>query len=248
MVPQLFEYDAARERLTRISIGQGGYHGDGTVETFHDAPKLSTQYFTDSHLPTATQVGLAVTNDGSKVFFTSARSLTPQATDGATNVYEYREGNVYLISDGHDASLAGNSPTVQLFGVDPTGANAFFQSADALVPQDAETQMVLYDAREQGGFPAPVLVPGCTGETCRGASGRGSQLALPGSVTQPGGENLPPPTAKPTPRSLHDGRAFANAVKACHRKPKSRRAACVKRAMKRYAGKANPKKRDRRGK
>ena len=41
LVPQLFEYDAAEEKLTRVSIGQDGtYNSDGTVDTFHDAPQI----------------------------------------------------------------------------------------------------------------------------------------------------------------------------------------------------------------
>jgi hypothetical protein len=251
MVPQLFEYDAARERLTRISIGHGATdNGDGNVETFHDAPQLSTQVFSDSDLPTAAQVGLAVSSDGSKVFFTSAASLTAQAIGGATNVYEYREGNVYLISDGHDASLAGRSPTVQLFGVDPSGANAFFLTADALVPQDSETQMVLYDAREQGGFPAPTLSAGCIGETCRGASGETPSLPLPPSAAQQAESNLTPPVqgGGRAGSTLRHSRGLAQAMRACRKKPKGKRRACMRHVLKRYAVQVNATQLDRRGK
>jgi hypothetical protein len=252
LVPQLFEYDAVKEKLARVSIGESGtYNGNGNVATFSQAPQIPAQAFDSRTPPTASQIGLALSEDGSRVFFTSGASLTPQAQVGATNVYEYREGGVHLISDGHDASLAGKAPTVQLLGVDPSGADAFFLTADALVPQDEETQAVLYDAREEGGFPAPTLAAGCGGEACRGPSGATSPPPAPGSASQPGGENLLPPTstaAKSTATSLARGRKFAEALKACRRKPTSKRPACVRRAIKRYARKAKSINLDRRGK
>lgn len=247
-VPQLFEYDAGREKLTRVSIGQGGsYEHDGAVETFRDAPSIPAPVFNGSVLPTATQTGTAVSGDGSRVFFTSAGRLTPEAVPGATNVYEYREGNVYLISDGRDAATQENSvkPAVALFGADASGGNVFFTSADALVPQDAESQLVLYDAREEGGFPAPVLAPGCVGETCRGSSGGAPQLGLPQSVGQASGETAMPPAApaKAKPKALSRAQLLAKALKACRAKhDKHRRAVCESQARKRYGVKAKAKK------
>jgi hypothetical protein len=246
-VPQLFEYDAVKQTLSRISVGQGGsFSDDGNVSTFNDAAHIPEQSFSglSQDLPTAESFGSALSGDGSRVFFTSAARLTPQSVSGATNVYEYRGGNVYLISDGRDASLDLESPTVQLFGVDPSGRNAFFLSADPLVPQDSETQVVLYDAREEGGFPAPALVPGCSGETCRGATGTTPELQLPGSTSQAGGGNLLPPVeakpaAKPKPKPLTRAQKLAKALKACGKdKKKKKRASCEAQARKRYGAKS----------
>jgi hypothetical protein len=194
-VPQLFEYDASSESLTRISSGQGGtYNGDGNVDTFNEAAHIPAPAYVGQDLPTAAQTGLAVSEDGSRVFFTSAARLVPQVEDrGSPNVYEYRDGNVYLISDGKDSSATENGPTVQLFGSDASGQDSFFVTADALVPQAGDAQVGLYDAREGGGFPVPALIPGCAGETCRGATGAAPSLQLPGSTSQAGGGNLPPP-------------------------------------------------------
>ena len=198
-VPQLFEYDAVTQTLSRVSIGQGGtYSDDGNVSTFHEAAHIPTQTFAGTDLPTAELFGSALSGDGSSVFFTSAARLAPQATSGDTNVYEYREGNVYLISDGHDASITAENPTVKLLGSDSSGQDAFFLSADRLVPQDGETQGVLYDAREKAASPR-LRSPGCSGETCRGATGATPQLQLPGSTSQAGGGDLPPPVRSKTP-------------------------------------------------
>ncbi len=82
---------------------------------------------------------------------TSAAGLAPQAKEDATNVYEYSEGRVYLVSGGTDASTAGGGPTVRLVGVDPSAQNVLFMTASPLVPQQGDTAPGVYDAREVGG-------------------------------------------------------------------------------------------------
>lgn len=54
---------------------------------------------------------------------------------------------------------------------------------------------------------------------------------------------IPPPGAKPTstPKALTKAQKLSKAVKACKRRPKKQRAACVKRAKKRYANPASKK-------
>ena len=156
---------------------------------------------------------------------------------------------MYLISDGRDASLYEYSPTVRLFGIDPSGGDALFLTADALVPQDGETQMALYDAREEGGFLAPALIPGCAGETCRGAPAATPQLQLPQTVNQPGGDNLPPPV-EPKPATKRESKPLTRAqmltkaLKACKAKRNRRqRASCEAKAKSIYATKVKVAKR-----
>jgi hypothetical protein len=247
-VPQLFEYDAVTQALRRVSIGQGAaYSDDGNVSTFNEAAHIPTQKFVAGDLPTAESFGTALAGDGASVFFTSAARLAPQAVSGDTNVYEYREGNVYLISDGHDASQYSNEPTVKLFGIDPSGKDAFFLTADPLVPEDGETQEALYDAREAGGFPAPLVSAGCTGETCRGAAGAPPQLQSPGSASQAGGGNLPPPVeskpaAKPKPKPLTNAQKLAKALKTCRaQRNRKKRVGCEALARKKYGTKSKSK-------
>jgi len=247
--PQLFEYDAVDETLSRTSIGQGEtFNKDGNVETFHDAAAIPPESFASRALPTGAESGLAISEDGSRVFFDSAAGLTPEAETGPVSVYEYHNGNVYLISDGRDASSVNHEATVRLLGIDPSGQDVFFTTADQLVPQDGETQMALFDAREEGGFPAPVFAPGCSGETCRGASGTTPQLPPPGTATQIGGDNLPPPAesksaTKPKQKALTRAQKLAEALRACKRhRSKKRRTACDRQARQKYGVKARPKK------
>lgn len=228
--PQLFEYDAGDESLARVSLGQDG-PSSGNVDNFHDSPRIPEQRFSEVDLPTAANTGLTVSEDGSRVFFTSTAGLAPQAQNGVTNVYEYRAGSVYLVSGGEDASSYDGTPTLRLFGIDPSGQDAFFLTTSQLVPQDGETQVALYDAREGGGFPVPTLEPGCTGETCRGPAGTVLPSQPPGSVSQAGGGNLPPfvllpPIAKPKPKAK---------AKQCRRGLARRKGKCVRKAKSKVA-------------
>lgn len=225
-----------------MSIGQGGtFDNDGNALTFHDAAQLPIQNFQTVDGPTAARSELAISDSGNQVFFTSGASLVPQAQSGQPSVYEYREGDVYLISDGRDASKTAGSPSVTLFGITPSGHDAFFLTADALLPQAPEAQLGIYDAREEGGFPALAPTPGCAGETCRGSAGVAPLLPSPGSASQVGGGNLAPSpktTAKAgsTPKRLTRAQKLAAALRACRHRHGKRHAVCEARARRLYGG------------
>jgi hypothetical protein len=199
-VPQIFEYDAQHETLVRVSAGssgdyfcaangkvEGGYNCDGNTAENGDSPHIPIQiYAREKDLPTTAATELSITEDGS-VFFLSADGLSPQAVKGTTSLYEYQGGNVYLISSGHDPA----SQEVELLGVNPSGENVFFSSTEHLVPQAADSAIDFYDARMNGGFPAPVMPAECTGERCQGSF---LNMVLPPSVpassSYPPGENF----------------------------------------------------------
>ncbi len=88
--------------------------------------------------------------DTGRVFFETAEALAPSDTNGVLDVYEYEGGHVYLISSG-TSSFESN-----LEGASESGNDVFFRSNQQLVPQDNQPgQIVIYDARVAGGFPAP---------------------------------------------------------------------------------------------
>ena len=176
---QVFEYDAATETLVRLSRGQDGFNDDGN-SSGHPALIPSQAY--EFSTPDARYTHLALSADGSRVFFSSETALTPNALEGFVNVYEYHDGQIGLLSDGHDiASLAGQ-PEVELFGTDESGADAYFTTADALVPEDTNAERDIYDARVDGG-PAVILAPApCSGDACQGAVTPPPLLALPASA------------------------------------------------------------------
>jgi hypothetical protein len=238
-VRQVFEYDAAQEVLVRVSAGQRGsylceatgqveegYNCDGNVHKGHEQAEITVSGTSVSDSPADAGLGLAVSADGSDVFFRSSDGLTPQAqlTNNhviniieefkiyATNVYEYHStvgaggsiaaGNVYLVSDGRDLTLgiSGELSGVSLYGTDASGGDVFFSSGDQLVGQDTDTQLDLYDARVGGGFPAPPAAgAGCEGEACQGSASAPPLFGSPGSVSSAGGGNVATVIKPPPP-------------------------------------------------
>ncbi len=248
-VRQVFEYDAQTGALVRVSIGQDGFDHNGNDRTpritkysgiTNDASIVSpSAFYYKSYHPHAYSIAVSVSADGSYVFFQSTIGLTPQALDRkvvgkdpegepiyARNVYEYHAGRVSLISDGQDVANVGHESTVEFLGADASGRDVFFQTADALVGQDTDTNLDIYDARIDGGFPAPAVPPACSGDACQGPLSGAPTLLSPGSEFQAGGN---PPLAAPT----------AAKPKQKSKKPKPKRRKAGKGHAKRRGQRAN---------
>jgi hypothetical protein len=157
---QVFEYDARTETLVRASQGQNGFDENGNSSEY--AATIPVQDY-EVDRPSTHFTHLAVSADGSRVYFLSRDALTPQATVGVLNVYQYHDAQVDLISDGHDMGVE-----TDLIGTDETGRNVFFTTSDSLLPQDVDTQVDIYDARVEGGFPRSAELAPCATVACRG--------------------------------------------------------------------------------
>jgi hypothetical protein len=263
-VAQLFEYDANTGTVARVSAGQHspgvvyecrasksgeeGYNCDGNTANGEDAPMIvKPPEYGIIDLPTDAGSNLSVAEDGTVVFL-SRDQLTPQSEAGGENVYEYRAGNVYLISPGDEAiGFARSGANSRLLGIDESGKDVFFVTTESLAPQDTDTQTSWYDARELGGFPAPSLPPACVGDSCQGALS-----VVPfapsggGSATIAGGGNLAPPAPALVVKPRTRAQKLTSALRACAKKPKKKRAACVRQAKGRYGPTSKAKKSDRR--
>jgi hypothetical protein len=91
-----------------------------------------------------------VTDDGERVFFTTAEPLVAADTNGVLDVYGWEAGQIALISTGE-----GVRPSL-LYAMSRDGRDVFFLTAEQLVPQDTSTVASIYDAREgSNGFPLP---------------------------------------------------------------------------------------------
>jgi hypothetical protein len=190
---QVFEYDAQSGALVRVSVGQDGFNHDGNDAGGVDDAKIAVPEFALQYKPAEYSSELSVSADGSYVFFESPVALTPQALnerERQQNIYEYHDGRVSLISDGQDTS-----GRVKLLSTDESGADVFFTSIDQLVGQDSDTNLDVYDARVNGGFPASESPTPCGGEACQGSLSGAPTLLSPGSEFQQGGN--PPLTTTP---------------------------------------------------
>ncbi len=243
-VSQLFEYNAYTERLVRVSIGQksqtypSGYGDDGDAMNLEDTPTLlQTPQYSGGMIPTYPATGLSLSANGAVVFM-SDDTLTPDAVDGRGNIYEYRGGNVYLLSPGDEAAPLSSTSMSRLLGANETGSDVFFFTTDSLLGQDTDTQADWYDAREGGGFPAPVSPAGCTGDTCQGALSAAPIFDSP-STTAPSAADYVTPISvhRVSPaksRSLTRAQKLARALRACARKRRRQRAPCGRDARRKY--------------
>jgi hypothetical protein len=259
-VPQIFEYDADTGVITRVSVGaevpsecaathvvEARYGCDGNTASEEYDPELAPtdqDQLGQSYAPTLSQSGLSLAADGT-VLFQSRDALTPFAALGGRNVYEYRSGEVFLISPGNETVPYEREPgETRLLGIsetdgnDETEGNIFFSTSSQLVPQDTDTQEGWYDAREDGGFPAPTIQPACIGEACQGATSTPPTLMTAGaSKTTLGGANLTPASnSAPSPSKPSLSAQLSKALRACRKdKRKSKRVSCEKQARKHYA-------------
>ena len=148
----VYRYDTATGTLDRVSIGENGYDANGNNSAF-DATITSPESSTK-------KPGLsAVSEDGSRVVFTTAEPLSPQAINHLANVYEWHaesgssDGRVSLISTG------SASEPVEHVEISASGKDIFFVTSQGLLPQDTDGVDDVYDARlEEHGFPiAPAV-------------------------------------------------------------------------------------------
>lgn len=278
---QLYRYEASTGALLRVSIGQqgafpcaasgrveAGFNCDGATGTMELPPLAGVRSRQRNEV-----AGRAIAEDGSYVFFASTDGLTPGAQNGekinsegkeALNVYEWEAdhtgacqiytGCVSLISDGRDISSVEGYSTVALIGADAAGENVFFRTSDALAAGDENAANDIYDARVDGGFPAPTEAFSCSGGECQpGASPAQTPPPAPGSAPLAGaGElvsplNAPPPRAAAAPKrpsaATARTRALARALRACRTRAKrARRRACEAAARRRYGARAKARK------
>jgi hypothetical protein len=190
-----------------------------------------------------------VSANGSRVFFDTTAALVPQDTDGVSDVYEWENGAVYLLSSG-----TSTRPSHFLDNSED-GSDVFFATSESLVPGDTDGAYDVYDARipHPGDNPPAAAVP-CEGSVCQGPPRVPAPLSAPASATFSGLGNTAAavvaktvhkvePKAKPT-----RARKLSSALKECRKESVKRRAGCEARARKRYGANAEAKNSNRGGK
>jgi hypothetical protein len=128
-------------------------------------------------------------------------------------VYEWRQGEVSLISDGQSPRSSNATPAIT-----PSGQDITFDTAWGLVPQDADGLDDIYDARIGGGFAPPAVSTACSGDACQGQPAGVPALPTAASVGFSGPGNAVPAAGggsvrvRVTSRAVH-GPLFAVVVR-----------------------------------
>jgi hypothetical protein len=236
----VYRYDAQTGQLVRVSLGEGGADANGNCEDTptddgcdaevapHADPAFPGDVYQERDMGTR-----AISEDGSRIVFTSAAPLSLEATNGLVNVYEWHqspeagEGAVSLVSSG--VSQTNDEHPV----ISSSGADIFFITSQGLVPQDTDGQNDIYDAHEcSSAAPCFSSTPAepqpCSGDACQGPLTNPAPLLVPGSVSQAPGGNFPAPVVAPvvTPkqRRVACKKGFVKKNAKCVRKKASRKA------------------------
>jgi hypothetical protein len=150
---EVYVYDVEDQQLTCVSCP-----ADGRPSAGHAGLGANSAEFN--------HYGAPFVNDKGQSFFDTPTKLVAADTNGRRDVYEYRDGEVQLISPGtgdHAATFADASAN---------GDSLFFLTSESLVGQDQDGRPDIYDARVGGGIASqsPGIVPGCGGGDCRAPS------------------------------------------------------------------------------
>ncbi len=179
----IYRYDELTGSLRRVSVAEAGEEGNGNgsfdaniaVASFgHGEPQ--EQYELNDR---------AITDDGSRVVFTTSEPLSSRDATGQRDVYVWNEGRVGMISCG--CSTENDEEPV----ITPSGNDIMFLTSAGLVSSDTDGLADLYDARVGGGFPvSEAPSEPCLADSCYGPLSTPAPVLVPGSVTQPAGGNL----------------------------------------------------------
>jgi hypothetical protein len=223
---EAYVYDLTTGTFTCVSCNPSGTPPLADAELF--TPPLSNS-FVPRTIP-------LLSEDGSRAFFETTEALVPQDTNGTSDVYEWENGHIYLLSSGtggtlgvqeglrsEELALTGS----KLVGVSSNGDNVLIATTDRLLPQDIENAAEIYDVRVDGGFPYTPPVYGCDSGQCQGPQTPAPIFAPPPSATFVGLGNPVQETAGPLPKSAKPATCKKGFVKKrgkCVKKPKAKKA------------------------
>ncbi len=188
---QVYRYEVSGSSLGCVSCPPVGVAPSGSANVSYDNAGPGRPNGSND-IPMTTLDTRVISADGDRVFFDTPDPLVAQDTNGERDVYEWENGNVFLISSGksNDESNVLDSSA--------SGGDVFFTTSSGLVPGDVDEAYDVYDARvpRPGDNPPPSAVP-CQGDVCQGPPSVPALLGEPASATFTGAGNLTPPEAKP---------------------------------------------------
>jgi hypothetical protein len=113
-----------------------------------------------------------LSDDGDRLFFNAYDAILPGDTNGKQDVYQWEaQGKGTCEEPGGCLSLisSGESPQNSEFvDASASGDTVVFSTNSSLLPQDPGL-IDLYSATVNGGYPQPLRIAACEGETCQSA-------------------------------------------------------------------------------
>lgn len=166
-----------------------------------------------------------LTLDGSAAVFQSEDRLLPEDIDGGTDIYEWRAGQLRLVTDGETVYPFG-SGYLNLSWMSDDGGSIMFKAGALLTGYEVDRASQLYVARAGGGFPPPAVPPAsCFEDSCQGPLSPPPPLVTAGSAALRGAGNR---TAKVAKRKGKRCKAKRCKGKRCHKKTTRRKGKCAK--------------------
>ncbi len=156
--PQVYRYTVVDDNLECISCRPGGSPTGAYLSLWGPTNGFSGPTFTFGLWSTE-----SVTADGSTVYFSTETPLVEEDRNAVMDVYQWRDGNLKLISTG--ATAAESS---YLYEVTPSGRDVFILAAERLAPDDTDDLYDIYDVRAGGGLDVDRGTEPCRGDACYG--------------------------------------------------------------------------------
>lgn len=185
----VYRYDSETATVDRISAGSTGENGPfaATIEPYLLGGSFPAYEPTDANLPYR-----VMSDDGSRVFFTTAEDLLPEDQNDLPDVYEWTVEGLGLVSSGAgDGEWKHEGVDAEtIFGTTtPDGRSVLFLTGDTLLPRDRDGgDNDFYVARIGGGFDEPSPPAACSDQCGPSPRGR-SDRPLPASA-QPAAKSI----------------------------------------------------------
>jgi WD40-like Beta Propeller Repeat len=205
----IYRYDSHTGELVRVSTGNSAYPASNDGNTAGMAARIegSKRWYGW----TGAFEGATVSDDGSRIVFTTAEKLQADDTNGGDDIYIWQEGVVALVSPGRTGV-----PESDFGYMSASGNDVMFETEGQLVPEDEDERNDLYTARVNGGFPYIAPTPPChDNEACHG------RPAAPPAAGQPATADFVGPGNPGTPRACRKGTVRRRGK--CVKKPRPRR-------------------------
>jgi hypothetical protein len=196
---EVYLYDAGSKQLLCASCNPSSARPAGSFDAKRELWVAAQIPASENNL----YASRVLTAGGKRLFFEANDALSAADTNGVTDIYQWEASGTGGCTEGSPSYSAQNEGCVDLLSsgrsprkaefvdASPSGEDVFFATEQSLVGQDTDELVDIYDARANGGFPAPEPVgPECEAEACQHPA-PAPQFQTPSSSQYEGNEDLP---------------------------------------------------------